>query len=434
MNLSPLNKEILRLSIPSIVTNITTPLLGLVDVAIVGHMGSANYLAAIAVGGNIFNMLYWPFAFLRMGTSGMTAQAYGACNNQASSHILYRALLVALLVGLAIIIMQRPVFDLVMLLMDTDATTQSLIHTYFSICVWGAPAMLGTFALSGWFLGMQNSRSPMCMSISINLLNIAVSLLLVFVVRLDIAGVAIGTTSAQWGGFIIGLLFCRRYRLNQASFSQLMRRSELLRFFSVNADIFLRTLCLVAVTIWFTAAGSRQGNIILAVNTLLMQLFILFSYIMDGFAFAGEALSGKFYGANDRHSLRKCVIAIIRWGFALAIAFSLLYLVGGEYFLSLLSSDSTVIAAASDFHFWAVAIPLAGFCAFAWDAIFIGTTNTRGMLLSMATATLLFFSLYFSLFPHLANHGLWLAFIVYLITRSIVQTILGRRYLCIKTK
>lgn len=429
MKLSQLNKEILQLSIPSIVTNITTPLLGLVDVAIVGHMGSAVYLAAIAVGGNIFNMLYWPFAFLRMGTSGMTAQAYGAQDNKAASLALYRSLLVAMLVGLAIIILQRPVLDLVMLLMDADDSTQALIHTYFGICVWGAPAMLGTYALSGWFLGMQNSRSPMWMSIFINLLNIAVSLLLVFVVRLDIAGVAIGTMSAQWGGFIIGLLFCRRYHLHHATFAQLMRRSELLRFFSVNADIFLRTLCLVAVTIWFTAAGSRQGNTILAVNTLLMQLFILFSYIMDGFAFAGEALSGKFYGANDHSSLRRCVIAIIRWGFALAVVFSLLYLIGGEWFLSLLSSDTAVIAAASDFHLWAIAIPFAGFCAFAWDAIFIGTTNTRGMLLSMASATLLFFSLYFLLFPHLANHGLWMAFIAYLVTRSIVQTILGQRYL-----
>lgn len=429
MQLSPLNKEILRLSVPSIVTNITTPLLGLVDVAIVGHMGSALYLAAIAVGGNMFNMLYWPFAFLRMGTSGMTAQACGAGDRQASSLVLYRALLVALLTGIAIIALQRPVSQAVMLLMEADAATQSLIDTYFSICVWGAPAMLGTYALSGWFLGMQNSRSPMWMSIFINLLNIAVSLLLVFVIKLDIAGVAIGTMSAQWGGFFLGLLLCRRYRLTRASLSQLIRRSELRRFFSINADIFLRTLCLVAVTVWFTAAGSRQGNTILAVNTLLMQLFILFSYIMDGFAFAGEALSGKFYGAGDRRSLRRCVISIFHWGLDLSLIFSILYLSGGQWFLSLLSSDGAVIAAATDYHLWAIAIPLAGFGAFAWDAIYIGTTNTRGMLLSMLAATLIFFLLYAILFPTLSNHGLWLAFIAYLLTRTLVQTILGHQYL-----
>ena len=426
--MSPLNKEILRLSVPSIVTNITTPLLGLVDVAIVGHMGSAAYLAAIAVGGNIFNMLYWPFAFLRMGTSGMTAQACGARDSQASSLILYRALLVALLVGIAIIIVQRPIFHLVMLLMEADPSTQTLIGTYFDICVWGAPAMLGTYALSGWFLGMQNSKSPMWMSIFINLLNIAVSLLLVFVARLDIAGVAVGTMSAQWGGFILGLILCRRYRLIPAQFSRLIMRNELRRFFSINADIFLRTLCLVAVTVWFTAAGSRQGNTILAVNTLLMQLFILFSYIMDGFAFAGEALSGKFHGAGDRQSLRRCVTAVMGWGLSLAIVFSSLYLIGGQWFLSLLSSDAAVTASAADYHLWAIAIPIAGFGAFAWDAIYIGTTDTRGMLISMAAATAIFFTLYLSLFPILANHGLWIAFITYLITRSVIQTILGRHY------
>lgn len=429
MRLSPLNKEILNLSIPSIVTNITTPLLGLVDVAIVGHLGSAIYLAAIAVGGNIFNMLYWPFAFLRMGTSGMTAQAYGARDNHAASLTLYRALLVAMLIGLAIIILQRPIFSAVMLLMEADDTTKRLIHTYFSICVWGAPAMLGTYALSGWFLGMQNSRSPMWMSIFVNLLNIVASLLLVFAIRLDIQGVAIGTMIAQWGGFIIGLLLCRRYKLISTSISQLLQRSELRRFFSVNADIFLRTLCLVAVTVWFTAAGSRQGTVILAVNTLLMQLFILFSYIMDGFAFAGEALSGKYYGANDRVNLRRCVIAIMKWGLALAIGFSSLYLVGGQWFLSLLSSDPIVISSSADYHLWAIAIPLAGFGAFAWDAIYIGTTNTRGMLISMVAATTLFFLLYTLIFPSLYNHGLWMAFIAYLITRSLVQTILGHKYL-----
>ena len=426
--MSPLNKEILRLSVPSIVTNITTPLLGLVDVAIVGHMGSAAYLAAIAVGGNIFNMLYWPFAFLRMGTSGMTAQACGARDIQASSLILYRALFAALLAGVAIIIVQRPIFRLVMLLMEADPSTQTLIDTYFGICVWGAPAMLGTYALSGWFLGMQNSRSPMWMSIFINLLNIAVSLLLVFVARLDMAGVAIGTMSAQWGGFILGLILCRRHRLIPTRFSRLIMRNELRRFFSINADIFLRTLCLVAVTVWFTAAGSRQGNTILAVNTLLMQLFILFSYIMDGFAFAGEALSGKFHGAGDRQSLRRCVTAVMGWGLSLAVVFSSLYLIGGQWFLSLLSSDAAVTASAADYRLWATAIPIAGFGAFAWDAIYIGTTDTRGMLISMAVSTAIFFTLYITLFPTLANHGLWAAFIAYLITRSVIQTILGRRH------
>ncbi len=428
MKLSSIHREILALSIPSIIANITTPLLGIVDVAIVGNMGSAVYIAAIAIGSTIFNMLYWPFAFLRMGSSGMTAQAYGANDNRQCSLVLYRSLIVAMMVGILLIVLQYIITQCAIFFMDIHDDT--LLHSmkYFSICIWGAPAMLGSYALSGWFIGMQNSRATMWISIFINLLNITTSLSLVYIFNWDIAGVATGTLVAQWGGFLLGLIIIKsKYQLIKSSFNDILKRKELKRFFSINAHIFLRTLCLVAVTMWFTRAGAQQGNVVLAVNTLLMQLFMLFSYFMDGFAFAGEAMVGKYIGANDHLNLKASIKALFQWGLGMALLFTAIYTLGGTSFLSMLSSDASVIQASADYFYWAVAIPLSGIMAFTWDGIFIGATRTRAMLLSMAIAMICFFVIYFSLFPTMGNHALWLAFISYLAIRGIVLNILYRQ-------
>lgn len=429
MRLSLIHKEILALSIPAIVTNITTPLLGLVDVTITGHMGSAVYIAAIAIGGNMFNMLYWLFAFLRMGTSGMTAQAYGAQNFKETTLTLYRSLIVALLVGLFMIALQRPLGNAILSFLNVNASTSVYAWDYFSICIWGAPAFLGTFALSGWFLGMQDSKATMYISILINITNIAVSLILVYIFEWGLSGVATGTLAAQWTGFAVGLGLClrRKYQLKGFPFKEIVKWTKLKRFFSVNVDIFFRTFCLVAVTLWFTRTGAQQGDTILAVNTLLMQLFLLFSFFMDGFAFAGEALAGRFIGERNRMRLKECVKALMLWGLIVALFFTAIYAFGGEYILSLLSSEPGVIEASKDYYFWAAAIPLAGFVTFTWDGIFIGATRTRAMLLSMFTASLLFFGLYFLLYQTMSNHAVWIAFISYLILRGIVLTLVSRK-------
>ena len=425
MKLNSIHREILALSIPSIIANITTPLLSLVDVAIVGNMGSAVYIAAIAIGGTIFNMLYWPFAFLRMGSSGMTAQAYGANDSKQCSLVLYRSLAVAMIVGISIIALQYIIAQFAFLFMDISGNTLKYSQSYFEVCIWGAPAMLGSFALSGWFIGMQNSRATMWISIFINLLNISTSLILVYLFDMGIRGVALGTLTAQWGGFLLGLIIVKlKYSLASQPISEILNRNGLKRFFSINIDIFLRTLCLVAVTLWFTRAGAQQSNIILAVNTLLMQLFILFSYFMDGFAYAGEALVGKYIGAQQPQQLKACIKSLFHWGIAMAILFTLIYLIGGESFLALLSSDMHVINASATYFPWAVVIPLCGFMAFVWDGVFIGATRTRAMLYSMAIAMTIFFTLYFILTPHLGNHALWIAFLCYLITRGLVLNII----------
>lgn len=417
-----MNRKILSLAIPSIVANITTPLLGLVDTAIVGHMGSAVYIGAIAVGGVMFNMLYWLFGFLRGGTSGLAAQAYGADDRAACDMVLYRSLSVAGSVGIAMILLQWPLGIVLRMFVDSDPATASLAERYFSILIYGAPAVLGTYALSGWFLGMQNSRMLMITSIVINTVNIGASLLLVYGVGWQIEGVAAGTLIAQWTGFATGLLLLRRYRPHHPALRDILRGSELKRFFRVNFDMMLRTVCLIAVTVWFTRAGASQGAVILAVNTLLMQLFLLFSYMMDGFAYAGEALVGRFVGSRDLPSMRLCVKRLFMWGAVGAALFTSLYFFGGEWFLGILSSDSDVIAASSDYYLWAVSVPFAGFAAFAWDGVFIGATLTRQLLLSMAGAMACFFIIYLTLFHSMGNHALWLAFICYLFMRGALQT------------
>ena len=317
-----MNRKILALAVPSIVANVTTPLLGLIDTAIVGHMGDAAYIGAIAVGGVMFNMLYWLFSFLRAGTSGLSAQAYGASDRDESALVLYRSLLVALCAGVGMVLLQWPVLWLLRAFVDPDPVTGVLASDYFAILIYGAPAVLGTYALSGWFLGMQNSRMLMVTSIVINLSNIAVSLLLVYGLGWKIPGVAVGTLVAQWLGFFTGLWLLRRYRLQRPQWRQVVKGDRLRRFFRVNLDVMLRTVCLIAVTVWFTRQGAAQGAVILAVNTLLMQLFLLFSYMMDGFAFAGEALVGKYVGACDSKALRRCIKWVFGWGFALAALFT----------------------------------------------------------------------------------------------------------------
>ena len=423
-----MNRKILALAIPAIVANITTPLLGLVDTAITGHMGSAVYIGAIAVGGVMFNMLYWLFSFLRGGTSGLAAQACGSGDKAAQALVLYRSMAVAVGIGLLMVVCQTPLLRLLNLLVAPDEATGALAAEYFRILIYGAPAMLGTYALSGWFLGMQNSRMLMVTSIVVNVSNIAVSLLLVYGLGWQIAGVATGTLVAQWLGFAVGLCLLRRYRVGRMPLADVLRGGELLRFFRVNVHMMLRTACLIAVTVWFIKTGAAQGAVVLAVNTLLMQLFMLFSYMMDGFAFAAEALVGKYVGANRMADMRACIRSVFRWGAGLALAFTCGYFLGGEMFLGLLTGDADVIDASGEYYMWAVLIPFAGFSAFVWDGVFIGATLTRELLWSMAGAMASFFLVNYALFPSMGNHALWLAFIVYLFVRGALQTWIFARH------
>lgn len=427
-----INKRILQIAVPSIISNITVPLLGLIDVTIVGHLGAAAYIGAIAVGGMLFNIIYWIFGFLRMGTSGMTSQAYGKHDLDEVARLLLRSVGVGLLIAIILVTLQYPIRKLAFTFIQTTEEVERLATLYFRICIWGAPAMLGLYGFAGWFIGMQNSRFPMYIAITQNIVNIAASLCFVYLFHMKVAGVAWGTLTAQYAGFLMALLLWRRYYgglKKHVAWHEVLKKEAMLRFFQVNRDIFLRTLCLVIVTLFFTSAGAAQGEIVLAVNTLLMQLFTLFSYIMDGFAYSGEALVGKYVGANNRSALYRTVRLLFIWGVGLSTGFTLLYFFGGKSFLGLLTNETSVIREAKNYFYWVLAIPLTGFAAFLWDGIFIGATATRQMFYSMLVASGSFFLVYYSLHEWMGNHALWLAFVVYLSLRGIMQAVLSRKIL-----
>lgn len=427
--MTQINRKILHIALPAIVSNITVPLLGLVDVSIVGHLGDTAYIGAIAVGGMIFNVMYWLFGFLRMGTSGITSQSYGRRDLPEVVRLLVRSLGVGWAVAFLMILLQVPLRDFALFIMEPTESVRHYAELYFNILIWGAPATLGLYSFTGWFIGMQNSRLPMAIAITQNVVNIVASLVLVFCLGLKVEGVALGTLVAQYAGLFIafGAWFSVYGRLRKYFCRiDLFGWSQMKGFLSVNRDIFLRTLCLISVMLFFTSAGSWQGETILAVNTLLMQFYMIFSYIMDGFAYAGEAISGKYYGAGNKVGLSAAVRHLFGWGAVMTVAFTLLYIIGGNAFLSLLTDDKIVIAAAGSYFYWAALIPLAGVAAFIWDGIYIGCTKTRGMLISMFFSAITFFAVYYSLRQSMGNHGLWLAFIMYMAMRGFMQTLIWK--------
>ncbi len=443
-----MNKRILGLALPNIITNITVPLLGMVDMAIVGHL-SASHLGAIAIGTQIFNLIYWNFGFLRMGTSGFTAQAYGANDMREAVRIFVRAITIALAVALLLIILQWPLSRLSLLIFRVKDGPEvlQLALTYFFVRIWAAPATLGLYAVKGWFIGMQNAKLPMWIAIFLNIVNIVCSLIFVLVLHWDIRGVALGTVVAQYSGLAVGLFFMvKKYRWVFSSYratvktilSHSLHWSEMRRFFKVNGDIFLRTVCLATVFTFITAASGHISKEILAIDALLMQFFTLFSYIMDGFAYAGESLVGRYIGACDKRSLHLSVRLLIMWGFALTLLFTGLYAIGGDWLLCIFCNDPTIINGAQEYLFWTLIIPVCGFAAFLFDGIFVGATASRAMRDCMFVATLAFFALYFGLkhfylqthqtinlstYQQEWNNILWTAFVVYLALRGILQAL-----------
>ena len=426
-----MNREILRISIPSIVTNITVPLLGMVDLAIVGHIGDAGYIAAIALATMVFNLIYWNFGFLRAGTTGLTAQAFGAEDKEEYLNVLVRGIAIALSAAVLLLLLQWPIALLCKRFIHSSPTTIDLMLTYFYIRIWAAPATISLYVLKGWFLGMQNAASPMWIATILNLVNIVFSLLFVYVFDAGIAGVAWGSVVAQYSGLLLAIIiWIRRYGhlWHDIRWRAALQLRKMVRFFKVNADIFLRSLCLIAVFTFIPYISADMGEEILAANTLLMQLFTLTSYVMDGFAYAGESLVGKYVGARNSELLHKVVRALVWWGVALAVFFTLLFLVGGEHLLRILAKDEVVIGTAMQYMFWTYLLPFTGFAAFIYDGIYIGATASAAMRNVMFVATAVFFALYYVLVARWGNHALWFAFIFFLIFRGGLMILGERRY------
>lgn len=422
-----MNRKILRLAVPNIISNITIPLLGMVDLAIIGRLGDDSLIGGMAIGTTIFNFLYWNFSFLRMGTSGFAAQAYGARNLSEAARTLVRAALVALAISVIIVALQLPINALAMRVMEGSDGVEQAASRYFLMRIWAAPATLMLNVMTGWFIGMQNSRTPMWIAIVINVINVVMSLLAVWVFDMGIAGVALGTVIAQWSGLVMALVIVwRNYgrifsRERLGSLRSIMAPKVMGRFFRVNRDIFLRTICLVAVFTYFTIASSAMGDTLLSVNTLMLQLFTLFSYMMDGFAYAGEALSGRYYGARNTPMLHRAVRALLWWGVGVMAIFTVIYGLWAPQILSLFTPSVAILTAAGEYALWAALVPVCSFLAFTLDGIIVGITATYIMRNAMFAATALFFGAYFVLTPAMGNNGLWVAFLLFLLARGVGQ-------------
>lgn len=470
-----LNREILRLALPSILANITVPLVGMVDIAVVGHLGGAEgfsgaaLIGGISVGTMLFDLLYWNFGFLRAGTGGLTAQAYG--RGDETGGILGRALRLALLSGLALIALQWVVVQGAFLVVECSPEVRELATRYFYIRIWAAPATLSLFALKGWFIGLQDTLRPMLVDLWVNLCNILLSLGLGFglvigadglagasgagftlLPRLGFAGVAWGTVIAQWTGLFLAfavarkrlplshlrLILCAKSAENyqEVANSEALSGHSTTSFFTLNRDLFLRSVGMIAVYIGFTVLSARLGDLMLAVSTILMKLLMIFSYFTDGFAYAGEALTGRFIGEHSLDGVRSTVRGTFAWGFGLAGLFMLLYGPGGMPLFRLMTSDAGVVEAGRAFLPWLLLMPLIGCPAFTWDGIYIGATASKDLRNSTLLCAVGFFATWFiglwladilnpghGLQPETGLHVLMAAYFMHLAIRTLYQTL-----------
>ncbi|MBR3677969.1 MAG: MATE family efflux transporter [Alistipes sp.] len=429
-----MNKDIFRIAIPNIISNITVPLMGLVSTAIVGRWsGDEAMIGALALGVSIFNFIYWNCSFIRMGTSGLTAQAYGAGDFHETTAMLVRAIVISLAMGVLCVIFQKPLGELSLWLMNGD----DVVAKYFYARIWAMPAGILLFGFYGWFVGMQNGVIPMAISITVNSLHVLFSYWFVFSFNMGIEGIAYASVASQWIGLILAVILLVsffRKSFRPIKFTEVMNFEAMRRFFKVNGDIIVRTFCNVGVYTFFTAASARMGSdAVLAVNTTLMQLLMLFSYMNDGFAYAAEAMTGRFIGAKDLPSLKKCLRYCVVWTFATAAVAISLYLAGWEWLFKFFLHNAdeenllNVLSVAKQYIGWIVVIPLFAALPFMLDGVYAGATLTRAMRNSMLWATIIFFVVFYALQPFIGNDALWLAFLLYIIFRLVLQYFMADR-------
>ena len=428
-NRESLNRSILRLAIPNIISNITVPLLGLVDMMLMGHLDSVAYLGAIGLGGTIFSVMYSIFSFMRAGTTGFTAQAYGGNDHQEISYAFYRSMCIALIATLIVLTLQRPIEWIAMQLLNGSPEVLRYTSEYFRVRIWAAPAVLSLYTFNGWYIGMQNTTIPMTIAILINVVNIGLSVLFVNVFHMGVAGVALGTVIAQYTGLLTAIIFmATKYRQYLIPIEKriLLQADKLKRFFKVNTDFMIRSILLVLTLAFFTNQSAKLGDDILAVNMILMQFFYIFSYFTDGFAYAGEALVGRFTGAHDLDNLKKTIRYLLLWGVGLSVPFTLLYWAFPDAFIHLISDQPGVAEQARPYYIYMVLIPVITFAAFLWDGIFIGATAAKEIRNTMIIASLLvFLPAWYILMPLYGNHGLWIAFLLFMIARGVSMTVMA---------
>ena len=426
-----LNRSILKLAIPNIISNITVPLLGLVDMMLMGHLDSVAYLGAIGLGGTIFSVMYSIFSFMRAGTTGFTAQAYGGKDHQEISYAFYRSMCIALMATLIVLTLQRPIEWIAMQLLNGSPEVLRYTSEYFRVRIWAAPAVLSLYTFNGWYIGMQNTTIPMTIAILINVVNIGLSVLFVNVFHMGVAGVALGTVIAQYTGLLTAIIFmATKYRQYLIPIEKriLVQADKLKRFFKVNTDFMIRSILLVLTLAFFTNQSAKLGDDILAVNMILMQFFYIFSYFTDGFAYAGEALVGRFTGAHDLDNLKRTVRYLLLWGVGLSVPFTLLYWAFPDAFIHLISDQPGVAEQARPYYIYMVLIPVITFAAFLWDGIYIGATAAKEIRNTMIIASLLvFLPAWYILMPLYGNHGLWIAFLLFMVARGVSMSVMAKR-------
>ena len=441
-----INKDILKLAIPSILANITVPLVGMVDIAVAGHLdtSAAMMIGGIAIGTMLFDLLYWNFGFLRVGTGGLTAQAYGREDRKECAKILTRALGISIACALVLIAIQWIFVKAAFLVVECSPEVRTLATQYFFIRIWAAPATLSLMALKGWFIGMQDSVSAMVVDLVVNGMNILMSIVLALGFNIGgwhyegmgFAGIAAGTVAAQYSGFLTALaILAFRYikstfaYMDSDDLKSVFRGSETKRFFVMNADLFVRSLCFIAIYIGFTVISARYGDVLLAVSSIMMKLLMIFSYFTDGFAYAGEALTGRYIGAKDAPMVRQTVRWTFVWSMGIAVIFMGIYHFAGVPMLRMMTSDMTVVTAARDFLPWLLLMPVIGCAAFTWDGIYIGATASKAIRNSMLWAVVAFFCVWAAglAFPDLSAEGsmhiLMGAYFAHLLARTVYLTV-----------
>jgi len=421
--LKTINKEIFRLAIPNIVSNISIPLLSTVDTVLMGYL-SPKHIGAVGIGSMVFNFIYWNFGFLRMGTTGLTAQAYGAEEKDQMINTLVRASLLAIVIALIIMIFHKPLGEVSAFLLNVSPNQYEMVITYFTIRICAAPATMLIYGFKGWFFGMQNAVFPLIMTVGVNLLNIAVSAYLVIYLSWDIAGVAWGTVVAQYFGLVLAIgLYLLRYRdYNQhIKWRKILQVDKVKQFFILNRDLFLRTVCLTFAFGFFYSQSSKGGELILAANIILQQFLNWMSYGVDGFAHASESLVGKYKGAKQDSKVKEAITYSFFWGGILAASFAIIYLVFGESIIKLFSADLEVIAFTSDFIIWVALLPLVAFLSYIWDGIYVGLGASRHMRNSMFIALAVYLLSFYFMYNYMNAHALWLALFIFLLVRALTQ-------------
>jgi MATE family multidrug resistance protein len=418
----PNNRDMWRIAAPMILSNISVPLLGMVDTAVVGHLESPSYLGAVAIGGTIFTFLYFGMNFLRMGTTGIAAQSYGAEDWDGLRVSLGQALLVSLAIALAILILQIPIGKIAIALLGGDAETQQHAATYFFIRVWSAPGTLANFALIGWFLGTQNARIPLLIFLTINITNIVLDLVFVVGLGMKVEGVALASVIAEYTGLAVGAAFAvsslRKHR-GQSPLVRLTNLSAYKAFFSVNANLFLRSMALMFTFAWVTAQGARLGPAILAANAVLMNFQNLTALGLDGIAHAAEAMVGRAVGQKDKEALRHTVNLTLRWSAIFAVGFTIAYFFAGPLIVCILTDLPEVRETAMIYLPWLIASPLISVWCFLYDGVYVGMTRAREMRNIMIFSTVAVFLPLWFLTQPFGNHGLWFALMAFMASRGI---------------